>query len=226
MRIFITGDTHSDFLPIEYFCNDNKTTKEDLMIILGDAGVNYYNGKKDDELKRYLNSFPITFLLVRGNHEMRPEHITNNIIKFYNNEVLLDNIASNIMYAQDGSILTLNDKTFFVCGGAYSVDKYYRQLRGWNWFEDEQLSESEKEIIYNNVPSSVDYVLTHTCPESDIPFECFLDFIDQSTVDNGTEVFLETIKQKIEFKKWYCGHWHYNCDKGKIEFLFHDIKEI
>ena len=28
--IYITGDTHRDFLRIEYFCNDNGTTKEDI----------------------------------------------------------------------------------------------------------------------------------------------------------------------------------------------------
>lgn len=29
-----------------------------------------------------------------------------------------------------------------VIGGAYSVDKFYRLSKGYNWFEDEQPSDS------------------------------------------------------------------------------------
>lgn len=51
MSIYITGDTHRDFDRISFFCEENRTTKDDIMIILGDAGINYYLLGMDDNLK-------------------------------------------------------------------------------------------------------------------------------------------------------------------------------
>ena len=41
----ITGDKHGDFRRIDALCSLAGTTKDDLLIILGDAGINYYGGK-------------------------------------------------------------------------------------------------------------------------------------------------------------------------------------
>ena len=49
--------------------------KEDVLIILGDAGVNYYLTRSDYDLKQELNDLPITLFLIQGNHEERPEEI-------------------------------------------------------------------------------------------------------------------------------------------------------
>lgn len=57
---FITGDTHGDFRRIEHFCYMANTTKEDVVVILGDAGINYDKGARDRTLKRHLEDFPIT----------------------------------------------------------------------------------------------------------------------------------------------------------------------
>lgn len=72
--IYITGDTHRDFTRLIYLCQINKTTKRDILIILGDAGINYY-GQRDNELKQDLNKLPITLFCIHGNHEKRPESI-------------------------------------------------------------------------------------------------------------------------------------------------------
>ena len=40
--IYITGDTHARFERVELFCKENNTSKDDILIILGDAGLNYY----------------------------------------------------------------------------------------------------------------------------------------------------------------------------------------
>ena len=49
--IYITGDTHGDFTWIEHFCERFSPTRDDIMIILGDAGFNYYGGKRDQRAK-------------------------------------------------------------------------------------------------------------------------------------------------------------------------------
>ena len=72
MNIYLTGDTHGRFERIACFCKDNDTTPDDLLIILGDAGINYYGGHRDKKLKQYIASMPITLLCIHGNHERRP----------------------------------------------------------------------------------------------------------------------------------------------------------
>ena len=39
--IWITGDTHRDFSRFDSFCRYNGTIKDDLMIVLGDAALNF-----------------------------------------------------------------------------------------------------------------------------------------------------------------------------------------
>lgn len=55
--IYITGDTHRKFTRIQKFCKQNKTTKDDVMIILGDAGINYYDDYRDIDAKNGSSQF-------------------------------------------------------------------------------------------------------------------------------------------------------------------------
>lgn len=74
--IYITGDKHTDFKEVLYFCYVNKTTLDDILIVLGDTGINYHANEKDNELKRNLKEYyPITFFCIHGNHEERPEKL-------------------------------------------------------------------------------------------------------------------------------------------------------
>ena len=66
---YITGDTHRDFHRIEDFCARINPAPEDVMIILGDAGINYYGGWRDKDLKRRLAGLPLTLF---SNRPPRP----------------------------------------------------------------------------------------------------------------------------------------------------------
>ena len=73
--IYITGDKHADFRDVFGFCKNNKTHSDDILIILGDSGINYFNNEQDYILKASLSKYPITFFCVHGNHEERPKKI-------------------------------------------------------------------------------------------------------------------------------------------------------
>ena len=242
-RVFITGDTHSNFERIEYFCSEVKTSKDDLMIILGDAGINYYGGKRDKELKRYLQSLPITFFCIRGNHEMRPRalpELEEDLYVFPDKSCLprLDIVYfekefPNILYAKDGGAYKIDTptgaKSMLTIGGAYSVDKQYRLDNGWAWFADEQLTEEERERIAKkaNKIRFHDFVLTHTIPVQWEPTECFLPFIDQSSVDKTMENWLADVERNIVYDRWYAGHYHVDKTVNeKVRLLYHDIIEL
>ena len=44
-----------------------------------------------------------------------------------------------------------------------------------------------------------------------------------SKVDQSTEKFLDELEQKLNYKKWYCGHYHIEKSIDKIRFMFNDI---
>lgn len=238
MNIYITGDTHRVFKEVSQFCEKNKTTIDDLLILLGDAGINYVvrkgengtykSGKSDIELKQYLSSFPITFFCVHGNHEARPNSIQTYKEKDYHGgKVYYEEAYPNILFAKDGEIYELNGNKYFVLGGAYSVDKFYRLINGLRWFSDEQPSADTKTRALDQLSKQdykVDVILTHTCPLKYIPYEAFLSGIDQSTVDNSTEKFLDGIEEKVKYDKWYCGHYHIDKKIDKLEFMFHSFQ--
>lgn len=228
--IYITGDKHGDYRSVFDFCNKHKTSKNDIMIILGDSGINYYLNDKDYRLKEILLDLPITLFCIHGNHEERSENIDSYKTKqFHNGIVYYEEKYSNILFARDGEIYDFNGKSTLVIGGAYSVDKHYRLMMGYNWYPSEQPNSEIKDRIrkvlkeHNN---EVDIILSHTCPFKYLPYEVFLSGIDQSTVDNSTEEFLDEIEETTEYKKWYCGHYHTDKKIDKLRFMMYDIAEF
>lgn len=228
-RFYITGDTHGNFNRINYFCERFETSKEDILCILGDAGINYYLNKKDYMLKQVLQDMPITFFCIHGNHEERPFNISTYITKKWNGgTVYYEEEFPNILFAKDGEIYNINGKSILVIGGAYSVDKEYRLLKGWSWFKDEQPNKEIVKYIEKQITKQrhFDIVLTHTCPIKTEPRHMFLPFIDQSKVDKTTELLLQRIADWITFDSWYFGHFHGRWDNGKYHMLFEDYVEV
>ncbi len=228
--IYITGDKHADFREVFYFCYANETTLDDILIVLGDSGINYYANEKDYILKNSLLQYPITFFCIHGNHEERPENIkTYKTKKFHNGIVYYEEDYPNILFAKDGEIYNFNDHKVLVIGGAYSVDKYFRLARGYNWYESEQPSEETKNKVIKvlkKLDNKVDIIFSHTCPYKYLPREMFLEGIDQATVDNSTEYFLDEIEKAADYNLWYCGHYHTDKKVDKIIFLFNNIEKF
>lgn len=228
--VYITGDKHADFSEVFDFCYDKKTSLDDVLIVLGDAGINYYANYKDYYLKNSLLQYPITFFCIHGNHEERPENIkTYKTKKFHEGIVYYEKDYPNILFAKDGEIYNFNNKNVLVIGGAYSVDKYIRLARGYNWYESEQPSDEVKnkvKDVLSKRDNKIDVILSHTCPYKYLPREMFLDGIDQSKVDNSTEYFLDEIENNTDYKLWYCGHYHTDKEIDKIIFMFNKIEEF
>ena len=90
--IYITGDTHGDFVRYFDFVEKNKPTENDVMIVLGDAGLNYYGDDRDADRKRFVNDFPFVTFCIHGNHEMRPFDIPS-----YKTKMFCDGMKKNIL---------------------------------------------------------------------------------------------------------------------------------
>lgn len=220
--IYITGDTHRDFSRIYKLEKDT----DNMLIVLGDVGINYYLNEEDKNYKEYLKKLNLKLFCVRGNHEERPENIsTYKEVETFGGKVLIEEEYPNLIFAKDGEIYNIDGKKILVIGGAYSVDKQYRLLHGYKWFKDEQLTKKEMDTILDKVKGKhFDIVLTHTCPYKYEPREVFMQGLDQSKVDKSMEQFLDKIEENINYDKWYCGHYHTEKQVDKLEFMFGRIK--
>lgn len=220
--LYITGDTHRDFSRLYSL----EASSDDILIILGDSGINYCLNEEDIKYKDYLTKFKIKLFCIRGNHEERPENInTYKEVDMFGGKVFVEEDFPNLIFAKDGEVYNIDGKNILVIGGAYSVDKNYRIMYGHKWFKDEQLTTKEMNDILAKVNGKhFDIVLTHTCPYKYEPREVFMSGIDQSKVDKSMEHFLDEIEENIDYDKWYCGHYHTEKQVDKLEFMFGRIK--
>lgn len=233
-RIWLHGDIHGDNYCLEKFCEENETTRDDVVVILGDAGYNYYgkSATKEFLIKESAADLPISIFCVRGNHEDRPE---NRGMKPHpcaagplKGLMYTEEKYPNIFYAVDGEVYQGCGKSFLVVGGAYSIDKYYRLMMHWQWFKDEQLTGEERTHILDKCQGKhFDYVLTHTCPYSWQPVELFIGNVDESMVDSSMERWFEELESNISYNHWYFGHYHGDkydiTGDGKVTMLFNDF---
>ena len=227
--IFLTGDTHRNFDRIEDFCSYYSEGLDDIMIILGDVGINYNGYHADWELKSYLSEIPITMFCIYGNHEMRPENISSYEEKEWNGGIVFwEPEFPNLLFAKDGEIYTLDGYKCIVIGGANSVDKHLRVLNV-NWWDDEQASEEIMAHVEERLAAEnwrIDVVLSHTCPYKFMPREAFLPSSMMLSLDDTMEKWLDTIEEKLDYSRWYCGHFHTDKSDGDIKFMYYDIDEL
>lgn len=224
--VFYTGDIHGMPWNVVKLSIRLHLTKDDTIVILGDVGANFYCDERDIECKAALNKIKPMVLCVHGNHEARPSSLPIYRQKSWNGGLVwYEEEYPSLLFAKDGEIFDLEGLRHLVIGGAYSVDKYYRLTRGINWFPDEQPSEEIKQYVEAQIKEKpFDIVLSHTCPFKYEPTEVFLPMIDQSTVDSSTEHWLDHIEESIEYKAWFCGHWHIDKRIDKMHFLFHSFE--
>jgi len=222
MALYITGDTHRKFDRV-YKAG---LYEGDVLIILGDVGINYY-GKKDYNLKKKLSKLPIELFCIKGNHEKYAGDIKSyKLVDYMGGKAWIEEEFPNLVFAKDGEIYEFKingeKRTAIAIGGAYSVDKYYRLAYGMKYFKNEQPSEETKRFVEEQLEKvnwEVDYVLSHAAPLRYQPKE----WIGQDTIDTDTEKWLDKIYAKIKCRKWYCGHYHGNKVIDNMVFMYENI---
>lgn len=238
-RIFVTGDKHGSFSQMQSKLYKCGADNNDVVIILGDHGTLYYGKHGDKRKKMYLSELPATFICIRGNHDRRPDcEQYEHELKYYSTPeytgyFYVDPEYPNILYTKEYGWYRFGTKKVFVIGGAYSIDKYHRLkmqangLKQYLWFSDEQLDFNEREqaakALMFAAQSGTHCIMSHTAPLRYKPFEALLPGIDQSTVDESMEIWLDAIYDDANHDAWYCGHWHIDKTIDKMCFLYNDI---
>jgi len=239
--IYAVGDTHIPFdikkLNSKNFPEARYMTKSDYIIILGDFGL-FWNHLLDKTEKYWLNWFnnikKFTTLFIDGNHENHSRLFSGMVASEVvgNNEYKIEEkfggyvgkISDSIYHLRRGEVYTIDDKKFFVMGGSYSIDKYNR-VDGVSWWKEEEPNMTEINYALDNLEkhnNNVDYILGHTAPKS-IILKC----VDKYYRNNdSTARFFDHIIDIVQFKIFYCGHWHIDEHFEKYHFLFEKIELI
>ena len=206
-------------------------TKEDYVSICGDFGGVWHRDEESKEetmVLDWLDSRPFTTLFVCGNHENFDRLYQYPIEEWHGGKVYVEERYPNILFAKDGEVYDLNGKKAIAIGGAYSIDKAWR-IEGQSWWADEQPSPAIKtrvEKVLDLQNWQIDIVLSHTTPLKYEPVEIFLPGIDQSKVDKSTEKWLDSIEERLEYGKWYCGHYHTEKKIDRLQIMFNDFTAL
>lgn len=203
--IFLTGDTHGDIdihkLNSKNF-DSSDLTKDDFIIVLGDFGLVWNNSKEELFWRKWLDDKPWTTLFIDGNHENHTELDSMPVDIWHGGKVHY--ISNNIIHLMRGQIFELENRKFFIFGGADSIDKEHRKEH-ISWWKREMPSTFEYETGLKNLDKhhfSVDYILTHTCSNS------IKDQIDSWKDITAIEKYFDVLEEKVSFKHWYFGHFH------------------
>ena len=133
-------------------------------------------------------------------------------------------ITPSIIHLMRGQVYEIGNKKFFTMGGAESHDKIFRK-EGTSWWSREMPSDEEYEEGLNNldrVNNEVDYIISHCAPDqiqNQIAY-----WYEHYKLTN----FLEIVRQTVDYKWWYFGHYHIDKDflDDKTTCLYQDVVEL
>ncbi len=145
MAIWLTGDTHGgiDMGKLSRKSrkrNNFEINEGDFLIILGDFGFPFFD--KETEQKggeyhywmKWFRERRYTVLWLDGNHENFNFWERQPIIEKFGGKVQIHPEAENVFHLMRGEFYDIEDKSFFVFGGAASQDKAYREPNV-SWWE-------------------------------------------------------------------------------------------
>ena len=231
-RIFITGDVHGDItgrFGYKHFKEGRTLSERDLVIVLGDFGLIWYNNKNSEEkyLIKFLEEKPWTTLFLDGNHENHDR--LNKLPRVYYFNGIAGKVSNKIYHLRRGQIYKFNKSTFAVFGGAKSTDRNIRTL-GKTYWEEEVPSEYEKTFFTKNLKrrdNKVDYILSHTMPNQAL-VEYFTRYKREDYGIDPTTYYLADLYSRVAFRRWFCGHFHINDMflKGSLMCLYENIIEL
>ena len=202
--------------------------RDDHVILAGDFGGVWAGEQADGYKLDWLEDKPFTTLFVDGNHE------NFNLLNAYPEQEWhggrVHVVRPHVLHLTRGQVFDIGGLTWFTMGGAASHDiedgildpavpdfkrRYWMMRRmnamfrvlGRSWWPEEMPSEAEYAEAEANLERAgwcVDCILTHCAPTS-IAQRLNWHYQPDKLTD-----FLETVKQRCRFSKWFCGHYHMN----------------
>lgn len=240
--MFVTGDCHGDYRRFnrECFPEQREMGKEDFVVVCGDFGF-WSDSKEQRYWMDWLEGRPFTTLWVDGNHENYDLLGTVEVKTWHGGKVQF--IRPSVIHLMRGQVYDLNGLSCFTFGGAAShdidggvlerSDPAFRQkklrltrqhisyrVNHETWWKEEMPSEEEMEEGRKNLEScgwKVDYIFTHCCASGTQAVAGMGLYKADALTD-----YLEELRGKCAFQKWFFGHYHGNRNMNEKELMLYE----
>ena len=203
--IYVTGDMHGD---PRYFRSKGmrKLKRHDTLIVCGDFGFLWDGSKKEKRLLKWIGRRKFQVLFVEGTHdnldllnEYPAENWHGGVSRV---------ISGKLRHLERGHVYNIEGNTIFAFGGGLSAEREIRRTHG-NWWHGELPTEEEIEKAWKNLASvdyNVDYIVTHQSSLKTKQFLAIAQHRDMTILD----AFLDEVRQKVKYKRWFFGEIHRN----------------
>ena len=240
--LYVTGDLHGD--GEELLRRARPLRPQDTLIVCGDFGLLWRGTRRERLHLELINGrLHCRVCFVCGNHENFDLLERYPISGFAGG--LVHRIRPRIYHLMRGQVFEMEGRTIFTMGGASSHDipdgildprdpdfaarrrlldargGHYR-IRRVSWWPQELPRPRELSLGMRNLQRQdwrVDYVITHCLPSAvqDVFSGGFY------THDRLTD-YLETVRRRCEFERWYCGHYHHErLYGGRYQVLYQSV---
>ena len=132
--VVVTGDTHGNFQRL-YSRKYKSLNNGDYVLICGDFGGVWHDCERQDAVLDSLDNLPFTVLFADGNHENYDLLNQFPVQQWNGGQVHV--IRPNVLHLMRGNVFEIEQKSFFVMGGAASHDL-------WNGVYDPEHPDHEK----------------------------------------------------------------------------------
>ena len=205
--IYFISDIHGefDFKGLKKYLDI--ATPNDLLIILGDVGLNFDATKENREFTEKFLKIKRKVAFIEGNHE-NFEFLDSFPIEEWQGGVV-NRLTENIVRLRRGNVYNIGGYKFFTFGGCKSSPKWKQMGL---WYDGEEPTKSECDFAIKrleNIGNKVDFILTHK-------YEL------EESGNTGCELLFSLCKyldENIAYKKWLSGHWH-TIDKHDEKHLY------
>ncbi len=237
MSIVVSGDLHGQH---DYHTITNSNVKRTFEkaeksyppayhIVAGDWGAIWNDSDKGLAQEQYLinwyNQKAWETVVVLGNHEGYSRIHRLPVVERFGGPVW--KVSDKIHILQNGHVYTIEGKTFFIYGGAESIDKAHRQPFV-SWWPEEIPSYQDfmrAMTSLGEVGGKVDYVITHTCPNNVLDY-----MVEKHLLYSGEKLADPVVPQLdgvqaavTDYKKRFFGHFHVDFEFEKYQCLYEKL---
>lgn len=229
MAVYVTGDYHGGlgehwrFEESEWpegYC----LSREDVVIVAGDFGLPWNFSPEEREEIAWLESRPWTTAFVDGNHERFDYWAERPHEEWRGGVVQRLSPDSTIRHLMRGEVYDFDGVSVFTMGGAASVDRASRTPGISRWPQE---LPDERDFARADASLAargwrVDYVITHACSTRQLPRALYPDPSFRRPVPDRLTGYLDGLEDRLDFRRWYCGHYHVDRDLDDRHTVLYD----
>ena len=223
------------------FPEQKELCKKDIVFILGDFGCIWEQEEAgwEKNVLSWLEDKSFTTCFIDGNHENHRRLREYPVREWHGGKI--HEIRPSVFHLMRGQLFLIDGIRIFTFGGARSHDiqdgildpvKERDKILDWTrkgklfrinrvtWWEEEMPTEEEMKEGRHTLEEAgwkADFIMTHTCAAS--TKKALLGDAEEADELND---FLEEIKQKCEYRKWFFAHYHDNREMNEKEILLYE----